>query len=48
VYKKAFNAAFLSAYRSTYKSALGKAEQKLWKEEEKGMAAGQELRALER
>jgi len=27
VYKKAFNAASMSAYRSTYKSAIGKAEQ---------------------
>ena len=48
VYAKAYEAAFSAAYDGTYKSELGKAEQKLWQQVQKGRKARQELDALER
>jgi hypothetical protein len=48
VYAKAYEAAFSAAYDGTYKTELGKAEQKLWQQVQKGRKARQELDALER
>ena len=48
VYRKAYDAAFKAAYGGTFKTALGKAEQKLFQEVQKGREARRELDALER